>query len=110
MKCYHCYEASEIARIFDVDIEDIRILFHENGQTFDLVDLDSFEDITLYKAKLALESIKDEDECSLNCENCKDKVCDYRNYIKIASLGEKIIKAWMDGKVINSHFLIQWDY
>lgn len=110
MKHYHCYEASEIARIFDVDIEDIRILFHENGQTFDLVDLDSFEDTTFYEANLALEYAKDEGKCSLNCENCKDETCEYRNYIKIASLGEKIIKAWIDGKVINPCFLIQWDY
>lgn len=110
MKHYHCYEASEIARIFNVDIEDIRILFHENGQTFDLVDLDSFEDITLYEANLILEDAKDEGKCSLNCENCKDETCEYRNYIKIVSLGEKIIKAWIDGKVINPCFLIQWDY
>ena len=110
MKHYHCYEASEIARIFDVDIEDIRILFHENGQTFDLVDLDSFEDITLYEANLVLEDAKDEGKCSLNCENCKDETCEYRNYIKIASIGEKIIRAWIDGKVINPRFLIQWDY
>ena len=74
------------------------------------MNLDSFEDIVLDEANLVLEDAKDEGECSLNCESCKDEICEYRNYIKIASLGEKIVKAWTDGKIINSHFLIQWDY
>lgn len=110
MNFYHCYEACEIAQIFGVSVNDIRKLFHESGQAYDLVDLNSFEDITLDEAKMVTKEAKNENECSLNCESCNNQRCEYRHYVKIAKLGEKIIQAWVDGKVINPYFLIQWDH
>lgn len=110
MRSYNCYDPLELAQIFGVSINDIRDLFHEDGQTFDFVDLIAFKEMRLEEAEMIIDDIKNENLCQMNCESCNTRDCEHKYYVKLKNLGEKILQMPVSEKIPNSYFLIQWDY